>query len=90
MIKFFKKFQDLEIKGNKAIDYDRITREHRMDEIKEQAKEVAKHIKDGDSVLEIAPGAGYLSIELSKLGNYEITGMDISKDLIEICTRLSG
>jgi len=26
-------------------------------------------------VLEIAPGAGYLSIELSKLGKYKITGM---------------
>ncbi len=85
MIKFFKKFQDLEISGQKAIYYDKITREHRVGEIKEQAKKVAKHIKDGDSVLEIAPGAGYLSIEISKLGNYEITGMDISRDLIEIC-----
>jgi ubiquinone/menaquinone biosynthesis C-methylase UbiE len=85
MIKFFKKFQDLEIKGKKATDYDKLTREHRMGEMKEQAKEVAKYIKDGDSVLEIAPGAGYLSIELSKLGNYKITGMDISHDLIEIC-----
>lgn len=85
MIKFFKKFQDLEIKGKKAIYYDKITREHHMGEMKEQAKEVSKYIKDGDSVLEIAPGAGYLSIELSKLGNYKITGMDISSDLIEIC-----
>jgi ubiquinone/menaquinone biosynthesis C-methylase UbiE len=38
-------------------------------------------------VLEIAPGAGYLSIELAKLGNYKITGMDISYDLVEICTK---
>lgn len=87
MIKFFKKFQDLEIKGNKAIYYDRITREHRMGEIKEQAKEVAKNIKDGDSVLEIASGSGYLSIELSKIGKYKITGMELSKDLTEIATR---
>ena len=35
MIKFFKKFQDLEIKGKKATYYDKITREHRMSEIKE-------------------------------------------------------
>jgi len=85
MIKFFKRFQDLEIKGKKAIYYDKMAREYRMSEIKEQAKEVAKNIKNGDSILEVAPGPGYLSIELSKLGNYEITGMDISKDLVEIC-----
>jgi len=52
--------------------YDKISRENRIGEFKEQAKEVSKHIKEGDSVLEIAPGAGYLSIELSKPGKYKI------------------
>ncbi len=87
MMKFFKRFQDLGIEGEKAKSYDRLTREHRIDEIKDQADEVAKHVKDGDSILEIAPGAGYLSIEISRLGNYKITGLDISKDLVEICKR---
>lgn len=87
MMRFFKRFQDLGIEGAKARYYDQITREHRIGEMKEQAREISEHIKDGDSVLEIAPGAGYLSIELAKLGNYTITGMDISKDLVEICTK---
>jgi ubiquinone/menaquinone biosynthesis C-methylase UbiE len=87
MMKFFKRFKDLGIEGAQAKYYDKMTREHRIGEMKEQAKEAAKYIKEGDSVLEIAPGAGYLSIELSKLGKYKITGMDISKDLVEICTR---
>ncbi len=87
MMKFFKRFQDLGIEGDKAKYYDQMTREHRIGEMREQANEVNKYIKDGDSVLEIAPGAGYLSIELSKLGNYKITGMDISNDLVEICTK---
>lgn len=87
MMKFFKRFKDLGIEGAQAKMYDKLTREHRIGEMQEQASEVAKHIKDGDSVLEIAPGAGYLSIELSKLGKYKITGMDISKDLVEICKR---
>jgi ubiquinone/menaquinone biosynthesis C-methylase UbiE len=87
MMKFFKRFKDLGIEGAQANYYDKLTREHRISEMKAQASEVAKHIKDGDSVLEIAPGAGYLSIELSKLGKYKITGMDISKDLVEICKR---
>jgi len=86
-MRFFRRFQDLGIEGEKANYYNQMTREHRMDEMKKQAKELTKHIKDGDSVLEVAPGAGYLSIELSKLGKYEITGMDISKDLVEICTK---
>jgi len=87
MMKFFKRFKDLGIEGSKAKYYDNMTREHRIGEMKEQAKEVARYIKDGDTVLEIAPGAGYLSIELSRLGKYKITGMDISKDLVEICAR---
>jgi len=89
MMRFFRRFKDLGIEGAQANYYDKISREHRIGEMKEQAREVTKYIKDGDSVLEIAPGAGYLSIELSKLGNYRITGMDISKDLVEICTRNS-
>jgi len=86
-MRFFRRFRNLGIEGAQANYYDKITREHRIGEMKEQAREVTRHIKDGDSVLEIAPGAGYLSIELSKLGKYKITGMDISKDLVEICTR---
>ena len=86
-MRFFRRFKDLEIEGEKANYYDKISREHRIVEMKEQAKEITRHIKDGDTVLEVAPGAGYLSIELSKLGNYKITGMDISNDLIEICKR---
>jgi ubiquinone/menaquinone biosynthesis C-methylase UbiE len=87
MMRFFKRFKDLGIEGAQAKYYDKLTREHRIGEMKAQAKEVAKYIKAGDAVLEIAPGAGYLSIELSRLGKYKITGMDISKDMVEICTR---
>jgi len=86
MMKFFKRFKDLGIEGAQAKYYDKLTREHRLGEMKDQAREAAGYISDGDTALEIAPGAGYLSIELSKLGKYKITGMDISKDLVEICT----
>ncbi len=86
-MKFFKRFKDLGIEGAQANYYDKMTREHRIEEIRKQAKELTSYIQEGDSVLEIAPGAGYLSIELSKLGKYKITGMDISKDLVGICIR---
>ena len=42
------------------------------------------HVKNGESVLEIATGPGYFCTELAKLGNFKITGLDISHDLIEI------
>ena len=42
------------------------------------------HPSRGARVLEVAPGPGYLSIELAKLGNYTITGLDISKTFVEI------
>ena len=39
MMKYFKRFQDLAIEGEKAKYYDEITREHRIGQIKGQAKE---------------------------------------------------
>jgi ubiquinone/menaquinone biosynthesis C-methylase UbiE len=38
-------------------------------------------------VLEIAPGPGYFCIELVKLGNFQITGLDISKSFVEIARK---
>lgn len=51
------------------------------------AARVARIFLPGSSVLEIAPGPGYFCIELAKLGNYRITGLDISQTFIEICRR---
>jgi ubiquinone/menaquinone biosynthesis C-methylase UbiE len=72
--------KDISIEGVAARWYDRNTRKHRLVEMKRYATEVAKHIQDGFSVLEVAPGPGYLAIELAKLGKYRIMGLDISKD----------
>lgn len=87
MMRFVRRFKDLGMEGAQANYYDKISREHRIGEMKEEAKEVAAHIKDGDSLLEVASGPGYLSIELAKLGKYKITGMDISKDFVAIAAR---
>jgi ubiquinone/menaquinone biosynthesis C-methylase UbiE len=82
-----RKSKDLEIKGWFARWYDKNTREKRIGEMQEYANEVKKHLVDNADLLEIAPGPGYFSIELSKMGNYNITGMDISFDFIEICKK---
>lgn len=51
------------------------------------AKQLVEHIPMNGKVLEIAPGPGYFCIELAKLGNYQITGLDISKSFIEIARK---
>ena len=79
--------KDIAIEGIAARWYDNNTRKHRLAEMNSYAKEVANQIQDGCSVLEVAPGPGYLAIELAKLGKFKIIGLDISKDFVEIARR---
>jgi ubiquinone/menaquinone biosynthesis C-methylase UbiE len=51
------------------------------------AKQLVEKLPANGSVLEIAPGPGYFCIELAKLGNFQITGLDISKSFVEIARR---
>jgi ubiquinone/menaquinone biosynthesis C-methylase UbiE len=51
------------------------------------AKQLVEKIPANGKVLEIAPGPGYFSIELAKLSNYQITGLDISKSFVEIASQ---
>lgn len=51
------------------------------------AKQLVEKIPANGKVLEIAPGPGYFCIELAKLGNYKITGLDISKSFVEIARK---
>ena len=54
---------------------------------KGMAKQMSGHIPVNGRVLEIAPGPGYFCIELAKLGDYQISGLDISKSFVEIARR---
>jgi ubiquinone/menaquinone biosynthesis C-methylase UbiE len=85
LMRFFRKFKDLGITGWFTRWYDKNTREKRIGEMQEYAKEAQKHLTDNANVLEVAPGPGYFSIELAKMNDYNITGMDISADFIKIC-----
>jgi 2-polyprenyl-3-methyl-5-hydroxy-6-metoxy-1,4-benzoquinol methylase len=76
-----RKNKDLGITGWFTRWYDKNTREKRLSEMQEYANEVKNHLSDNSNVLEVAPGPGYFSIELVKMGKYNITGMDISAGL---------
>jgi ubiquinone/menaquinone biosynthesis C-methylase UbiE len=55
-----------------------------MVEFRRLADHFSREIPTGGHVLEVAPGPGYLSIELAKRGQYEITGLDISQSFVKI------
>lgn len=55
-----------------------------IDDYRKDAQKVAALVADGAPILEIAPGPGYLAIELAKLGRYDIAGLDISETFVEI------
>ena len=81
-----KAYKGLPMEGVIAAWYSRITlkdiKRHRL-----MAAQLAEKIPAGGKVLEIAPGPGYFCIELAKLGNFQITGLDISKSFVEIAQR---
>jgi ubiquinone/menaquinone biosynthesis C-methylase UbiE len=63
-----------------------------LDDFKTLARQVAEQLPHGTAardaaVLEVAPGPGYFAIELAKLGDYQITGLDISQTFVEIAQR---
>jgi ubiquinone/menaquinone biosynthesis C-methylase UbiE len=58
-----------------------------LDDFKDLARRVAEELSPESRVLEIAPGPGYFAIELAKLGNFRIVGIDISKTFVEIARR---
>jgi len=85
MIKFARRFGDLGIEGKKARQYDEFSRKYRMGDFKEYASLVAQRMGEkGGSVLDVATGPGYFCIELARLSNPRIIGIDISNDLVEI------
>ena len=55
-----------------------------LDEFTKLARRIASQLPNGSTVLEVAPGPGYFCIELAKLGQYSITGLDISHTFVQI------
>jgi ubiquinone/menaquinone biosynthesis C-methylase UbiE len=56
-------------------------------EFRSLAARISKEIVPGSLILEVAPGPGYLSIELARRGQYQVTGLDISKSFVEIARK---
>ena len=82
-MKTARKKKDLGITGGMAKWYDKNTRKSRLTEMNEYADIISGYAEAGTKVLEIAPGPGYLAIELAKRG-FSVTGVEISEDFVVI------
>jgi ubiquinone/menaquinone biosynthesis C-methylase UbiE len=51
---------------------------------RKQAAQLTAGLLDGAKVLEVAPGPGYLSIEMARLRRLRVTALDISHTFVEI------
>lgn len=51
---------------------------------REQAARLTAGLPPDARVLEVAPGPGYLAIEIGRLGRFQVTGLDISQTFVEI------
>jgi ubiquinone/menaquinone biosynthesis C-methylase UbiE len=80
-----KAYKGLGMEGGVARWYDRTTRRD-MPEFVRLAARIAAIAPPGAAVLEIAPGPGFLSIELAKRG-LAVTAVDISKTFVAIARR---
>src|SRR5262252_5613569 len=50
------------------------------------ARRISGELTPGAKVLEVAPGPGYLAIELAQLGQYRISGLDISRSFVRMAS----
>lgn len=80
-----KAYRGLPMEGLIARWYARNTGRN-MEEFRNAAQDIAQRIAGESDVLEVAPGPGFLAIELAKLGPYRIVGLDISKSFVQIAT----
>src|SRR5579871_5419324 len=80
-----KPYRGMSMEGGIASWYAKITHKD-LHEFERLARELANDLPQNARVLEIAPGPGFLSIALAKLGPFKITGLDISQSFVRMAS----
>ena len=81
------RFKGPEMEGTVARWYARVRgTQSQLDLYRKQATELTAGLPAGARVLEVAPGPGYLAIEIARLGGFAVTGLDISHTFVNIAS----
>jgi ubiquinone/menaquinone biosynthesis C-methylase UbiE len=59
---------------------------NQLETYRKQAAQLTSGRPDGADVLEVAPGPGYLALEMARLGRFRVTGLDISRTFVQMAT----
>jgi ubiquinone/menaquinone biosynthesis C-methylase UbiE len=74
------------MEGSIARWYEKNTRKS-MEEFRNEAERLKAFLPDGGDVLEVAPGPGFLAIEMARDRGIRVTGLDISKTFVELARK---
>jgi ubiquinone/menaquinone biosynthesis C-methylase UbiE len=74
------------MEGSIARWYDKTTRKD-MAEYVRVAQRIDAMLPANAEILEVAPGPGFVSIELARGGRHRVTGLDISRTFVDIAKR---
>ncbi|HET7420401.1 MAG TPA: class I SAM-dependent methyltransferase [Candidatus Dormibacteraeota bacterium] len=88
------RFKGPEMEGPVARWYARVRGSAgQLEACRKQAAQLTEGLPAGARVLEVAPGPGYLAIEIARIGRFHVTGLDISRTFVQIAgdnARLTG
>ena len=81
------RFKGPEMEGPVARWYAKVRRSgSQIEAYRRQAAQLTKGLPEGAAILEVAPGPGYLAIELARQGRFHVTGLDISHTFVQIAS----
>src|ERR1700737_719408 len=81
------RFKGPEMEGPIARWYAKLRRSgNQIEGYRRQAAQLTEGLPAGAKVLEVAPGPGYLAIEMARLGRVRVSGLDISRTFVQIAS----
>ncbi len=74
------------MEGSMARWYEKTTGKD-LGEFRKLAERLKAVLPDGGDVLEVAPGPGFLAVELARDARFRVTGLDVSRTFVEIARK---
>jgi ubiquinone/menaquinone biosynthesis C-methylase UbiE len=81
-----KAYKGMGMEGSVARWYEKTTRKD-WEEFRRLAERLKARLPKGGDVLEVAPGPGFLAIEMARSGSFRVTGLDISKTFVALARK---